>query len=154
MKKFIILLIIPLFAFLQANSQTQTAVAPAPAAAAAPAKAAANPNAPVAKWDATVKELGEIPQNIPKTAEFTLTNDGKEPLIISKATASCGCTNMKYSSEPILPGKSSIVSAVYNAAAPGAFIKTVTVITNADPNPVVLTFKGTVIVPPAKEAAK
>jgi hypothetical protein len=151
MKKFIVLLIIPLFVMLQANAQTQAAT---PATTVAPAKAAANPNAAIAKWDAVVKDLGEIPQNIPKTAEFTLTNDGKEPLIISKATASCGCTNMKYSSEPILPGKSSIVSAVYNAAVPGVFTKTVTVITNADPNPVVLTFKGTVIVPPAKEAAK
>jgi hypothetical protein len=148
MKKFIILLIFPLFAMLQANAQTQTATP------ATPVKTEANPNAPIAKWDATVKDLGEIPQSVPKTAEFTLTNDGKEPLIISSAKASCGCTNMKYSAEPILPGKSSIVSAVYNAAVPGVFAKTVTVITNADPKPVVLTFKGTVVVPPAKDAAK
>jgi hypothetical protein len=138
MKKFIILLIIPLFALLQANAQTQ------PVTAAVPAKTVSNPSAPIAKWDKMVNDLGEIPQNITKTAEFTLTNDGKEPLIIKSAKASCGCTNMKYSSEPILPGKTSLVSATYNAAAPGAFIKTVTVITNADPNPVVLQFKGTV----------
>jgi hypothetical protein len=43
-----------------------------------------------------------------------------------------------------LPGKSTIVTATYNAAAPGAFTKNVTVITNADPNPVVLQIKGTV----------
>ena len=144
MKKFIILLIIPLFALLQANAQTQPSVAPTSANSAAPAKAEVNPNAPVAKWDATVKELGEIPRNIPKTAEFTLTNEGKDPLIINSAKASCGCTNMKYSSEPILSGKSTIVSATYNAAVPGAFTKSVTVITNADPNPVVLQFKGSV----------
>ena len=142
MKKFLILLIIPLFAILQANSQTQPAKQ---ATTVAPAQAVVNPNAPIPKWDLMVKDLGEIPQNIPKTAEFTLTNDGKEPLIIKTAKASCGCTNMKFSSEPILPGKSSIVSATYNAAAPGAFTKTVTVITNADPNPVVLQFKGTVV---------
>ena len=138
MKKFLILLIIPLFAILQANSQTQTATATASA------KAAVNPNAPIAKWDKMLIDMGEIPKDIPKTAEFTLTNDGKQPLIISSAKASCGCTNMKYSSEPILPGKTSLVSATYNAAAPGAFTKQVTVITNADPNPVVLQFKGTV----------
>jgi hypothetical protein len=138
MKKFIILLIIPMFAVLQANAQTQTATATAPA------KTEANPNAPIAKWDAIVKDLGEIPKGIPKAAEFTLTNDGKEPLLIKSASAQCGCTIAKYSQEPLLPGKSTIVTATYNAAAPGAFTKNVTVITNADPNPVVLQIKGTV----------
>lgn len=142
MKKFLILLIFPLFGMLQANAQTQAVT---PATTTTPAKTVVNPNAPVAKWDVMVLDMGEIPQNIPKTAEFTLTNDGKEPLVIKTAKASCGCTNMKFSSEPILPGKSSIVSATYNAAALNAFTKTVTVITNADPNPVVLQFKGTVI---------
>lgn len=146
MKKFIILLIISLFGLFQLNAQNP-AVAPSapPAIQAGTAQAAVNPNAPIAKWDLMIKDLGEIPQNIPKTAEFTLTNDGKEPLIIKTAKASCGCTNMKFSSEPILPGKSSIVSATYNAVAPGAFTKTVTVVTNADPNPVVLQFKGIVV---------
>ena len=141
MKKFFILLIIPLFGFIQANAQVQAAT---PAPTVAPAKAAVNPNAPVAKWDKMVIDLGEIPQNIPKSADFTLTNDGKEPLIISSAKASCGCTTPKYSTDPILPGKSSVVTATYNAAAPGTFNKTVTVITNADANPIVLIIKGTV----------
>ncbi len=138
MKKFTSLLIILLFALLHANAQTQ------PPPAVVPNKAEVNPNAPVAKWDAMVKDLGEIPKGIPKSADFTLTNDGKEPLIIKSAQASCGCTVAKYSQEPILSGKSTVLTATYNAAAPGAFSKTVTVITNADPNPVVLQIKGTV----------
>jgi hypothetical protein len=144
MKKFIVLLIIPLFAILQANSQTQSGTT------AAPAKTVVNPNAPIAKWDAMVKDLGEIPQNVPKKAEFTLTNDGKEPLIIKSAQAQCGCTIAKYSTEPILPGKTSVVGATYNAVAMGVFTKNITVMTNADPNPVTLQIKGTVIAPPAK----
>ncbi|MBK7174657.1 MAG: DUF1573 domain-containing protein [Bacteroidales bacterium] len=111
-----------------------------------------NPNAPKAKWDKTINDFGEIAQGIPKTAEFKLTNDGKEPLLIQTAKASCGCTNLQYSQEPILPGKSSIISATYNAAAPGPFTKTITVTTNADPNPVVLQIKGTVA--PKKEEPK
>jgi len=140
MKKFLILLVIPFLGLLQLNAQSQ------PVASASPATHAvsANPNAPIAKWDKTVNDFGEITQNIPKTAEFTLTNNGKEPLVITSAKASCGCTNLDYPKKPILPGKSSVISATYNAAAPGAFIKTVTVITNADPNPVILQIKGTV----------
>ena len=142
MKKFLILLVIPLLGFLQVNAQNQAAAPNSPAAPAA--SAPANPNAPVAKWDKLINDFGEIAQNIPKTADFTLTNDGKEPLIISSAKASCGCTNLEYPKKPILPGKSDVISATYNAAAPGAFIKTITVITNADPNPVILQIKGTV----------
>jgi hypothetical protein len=104
-----------------------------------------NRNAPKALWDKTINDFGEIEQGIPKTAEFTLTNDGKEPLLIQSAKASCGCTNLKYSQEPILKKKSTIISATYNAAAVGPFTKTITVTTNADPNPVVLQIKGTVL---------
>jgi hypothetical protein len=108
-------------------------------------ESAQNPNAPKAKWDKTVNDFGEIEQSIPKEAQFKLTNEGKEPLIIQTAKAGCGCTNLKYSQEPILPGKSTIISATYNAAAPGMFNKNITVTTNADPAPVVLYIKGTVI---------
>ena len=133
MKKLILLLALPLFIAFHANAQATAVAAPA------------NPNAPVAKWDKIVNDFGDIAFNVPKTAEFKLTNTGKEPLIISSAKASCGCTNLKFSQEPILPGKSSSVSATYNAAAQGVFTKTVTVITNADPNPVVLQIKGNVL---------
>jgi hypothetical protein len=138
MKKLFLLLVLPLFAALMTNAQTATTAAPA------------NPNAPVAKWDKMVNDFGDIAFNVPKTAEFKLTNAGKEPLIISSAKASCGCTNLKFSQEPILPGKSASVSATYNAAAQGVFTKTVTVITNADPNPVVLQIKGNVLPNPAQ----
>jgi hypothetical protein len=133
MKKLILLMILPLMVALYANAQSTPAPAPA------------NPNAAVAKWDKMVNDFGDIAFNVPKTAEFKLTNAGKEPLIISSARASCGCTNLKYASEPILPGKSTVISATYNAAAQGVFTKTVTVITNADPNPVVLQIKGNVL---------
>jgi len=61
-----------------------------------------NPNAPKAKWDKTTSDFGEIEQGIPKEAEFKLTNEGKEPLLIQTAKAGCGCTNLKYSQEPVL----------------------------------------------------
>jgi hypothetical protein len=103
------------------------------------------PNAAKAKFDKTVNDFGEIEKGIPKEAQFKLTNEGKEPLIISQAKAGCGCTNLKYSQEPILPGKSTIIAATYNAAAMGQFSKSITVTTNADPNPVMLIIKGTVV---------
>lgn len=140
MKRLILFLALPLLATLSLKAQT-----PAPAAATSTATAKANPNAPVAKFDMMVNDLGDIEFNVPKTAEFKLTNTGKEPLIINSARASCGCTNVKYSPEPILPGKSAIVSATYNAASQGTFIKTLTVVTNAGADPIVLQIKGNVL---------
>jgi hypothetical protein len=136
MKNFLLIAVIFVIGFSQANAQT--------ASATAQTSAVVNPNAPKAKWDKTVSDFGEIEQGIPKEAEFKLTNEGKEPLLIQTAKAGCGCTNLKYSQEPILPGKSTIVAATYNAAAMGAFTKSITVTTNADPNPIMLLIKGTV----------
>ena len=144
MKKLFFIAVISMFGLCQAYSQAATPPAPA-AVVAAPATTVVNPNAPKANWDKTVNDFGEIEQGIPKEAQFTLTNEGKEPLLIQTAKAGCGCTNLKYSQEPILPGKSTVVAATYNAAAMGQFTKSVTVTTNADANPVVLMIKGTVI---------
>jgi hypothetical protein len=138
MKKLFILLLISTMALVQIKAQTV-------AKPAEPEKTVVNPNAPKANFDKLVSDFGEIPQGTPKAAEFKLTNDGKEPLLIQSARASCGCTNLQYSQEPILPGKTSIIAATYNAAAVGQFTKTITVTTNADPNPVVLQIKGTVL---------
>lgn len=102
-------------------------------------------NGPVARFDKTTYDFGDLNQNSPGTASFTLTNDGNEPLIISSATASCGCTNLTYEKEPVLPGRSVSISATYNAAAVGPFMKTVTVKTNASDQAVILQIKGKVI---------
>lgn len=137
MKNLLFIALIFVLGITQVSAQSAAPVTPS-------TTTAVNPNAPVAKWDRTTADFGEIEQGIPKEAEFKLTNTGKEPLIIQTARAGCGCTNLKYSQEPVLPGKSTIIAATYNAAAPGAFMKNITVTTNADPNPVVLYIKGTV----------
>jgi hypothetical protein len=102
-------------------------------------------NGPVAGWDKTMQEMGDIPQGVPRVAEFKLTNEGKEPLLIASAKASCGCTNLNYSKEPLLPGKSATLAVTYNAAAKGPFMKTVTVTTNAGAQATVLQIKGNVL---------
>jgi hypothetical protein len=139
MKNLLLIAIITVLGLYQVTAQNAS-----PAGATA-STIVVNPNAPKAKWDKTISDFGEIEQNIPKEAEFKLTNDGKEPLLIQMAKAGCGCTNLKYSQEPVLPGKTTIIAATYNAAAMGPFTKSITVTTNADPNPVVLMIKGTVV---------
>ncbi|MFC4817165.1 MULTISPECIES: DUF1573 domain-containing protein [unclassified Flavobacterium] len=97
------------------------------------------------KWKSEVIDLGQIPQGKPVTIEFEFTNTGKTPVVITNVKASCGCTATDYTKEPVASGKKATIKATYNAAAKGVFTKTVTVTTNAEEAPKVLSFKGTVI---------
>lgn len=96
-------------------------------------------------WKTDSVTVGDIPQGKPKTIEFTFKNTGKADVIITAVKPACGCTAADYTKTPIKPGETGVVKAIYNAAAKGAFTKTVTVTTNAEETPKVLTFKGTVI---------
>ncbi len=93
----------------------------------------------------TTFDYGNIPQSVPAKHEFKFTNTGNQPLLITSANASCGCTAPTYTEEPIMPGKTGVITVIYNAANLGNFTKTVTVNTNASTEPVVLTIRGNVV---------
>ena len=95
-------------------------------------------------WKSETIDVGEIPQSKPKAIVFEFKNTGKTDVIITNVQGSCGCTATDYTKESIKAGKSGIVTATYNAANVGPFTKTVTVTTNSEATPKVLTLKGTV----------
>lgn len=99
----------------------------------------------VFSWSSTAHDFGNIPVGTPVTHEFSFTNTGEIPLIITSVQASCGCTVTAYSKEPIAPGGVGYVSATYNAAKVGQFTKTVSVNANTDESIVQLTIKGEVV---------
>ena len=129
-----------------ANAQTKpapaTATKPSPASVAKPENTAPTVDATTMKWSEETWDFGTIPQGIPTTHEFKFTNNGTTPIVISKVDKSCGCTTPKWTTEPVLPGKTGFVSATFNAAAAGGFNKTVTVHSNTGTK--VLYIKGTV----------
>lgn len=81
----------------------------------------------VAKLDVETYDLGQVQQGVPATATFTVTNIGKEPLMIDNAMPTCGCTISDYTKSEIAPGKTGYIKATYNAANLGKFDKTLTV---------------------------
>jgi len=97
------------------------------------------------KWEKTTHNFGKIQQGKPVSIEFTFTNQGSSPLIISNVKGSCGCTVTKYSKEPIAPGKTGNVKATFNAAAMGAFNKSVRVTANVEGGTETLFIKGEVV---------
>lgn len=98
---------------------------------------------PVA-WQTDTIDVGKIPQGTPKTVEFSFKNTGDKEVVITNVKTSCGCTASDYTKEAIKPGKTGFVKAIYNAATKGSFTKTVTVTTNIEETPKILTLKGEV----------
>lgn len=106
-----------------------------------------NKNQAEIEFDTEVHDFGIIPQGVPATYTFTFKNTGKDPLIITNATATCGCTTPEWTREPIKKGEKGYIKATYNAANPGVFTKQVTVLSNGKRGTVMLTLKGDVKTP-------
>lgn len=84
--------------------------------------------------DKDVHDYGTIKQGANGTCEFTITNSGSEPLIISRAKGSCGCTVPDWPKEPIMPGTSAVMSVKYDTKRVGPINKSVTITSNATGN--------------------
>jgi len=94
----------------------------------------------------TTHDYGTIAQGSDGNYEFTFTNSGKTPLILSNVRSSCGCTIPVWTKDPIQPKGKGSIKVQYNTANVGTFQKSITVISNAKNSPVILTIKGNVIV--------
>ncbi len=102
-------------------------------------------NGPRISIDTESIDYGTIAQGAEPNRQFTVTNTGDAPLIMSGCQGSCGCTVPKCDTAPIAPGASSTVNIHYDTNRVGAFTKTVTVNSNATNSPSkVVTIHGTV----------
>jgi hypothetical protein len=106
------------------------------------------------KWENDMHDFGTLSQGKPATYEFTFTNTTKETILITNVRPSCGCTAANYTKTPIKPGEKGMVAATYNAAAAGAFTKSITVTTSDSELPKSLTIKGKVDASTAVEEIK
>jgi len=92
-----------------------------------------------------VFDFGKIKQGVPVNHEFQFTNISDKPVVIESATASCGCTTPSWPQAPVAKGKTDKVKAGFNAAAPGAFTKQITIKVAGAEQPMVITIKGEVV---------
>ena len=94
-------------------------------------------------FDKDVHDFGTVEYAGNGTYEFKFKNTGKEPLIISDAKGSCGCTVPTYPKNvPIKPGETQVIKVTYDTKRAGNFNKTVTVTSNAKTPSKLLTIKG------------
>lgn len=91
-------------------------------------------DAPKVKVEKAIYEFGEITQGQKVSYEFKFKNIGKTPLIITNASATCGCTIPEYPTAPIKPGEEGSIKVVFDSAGKmGLQDKVVTVTSNANP---------------------
>jgi hypothetical protein len=124
---------------------TTPIAAPIAPAVAAPAVVQTPQTPSQLKWEKETHEFGTIEQGKPVSYEFSFTNTTNKDITLTNVKASCGCTATNYTKTAVKPGDKGTVTATYNAAAGGAFHKTVTVMTSEENSaPRIITIKGTV----------
>lgn len=99
---------------------------------------------PEMTFEAMEIDYGTIARDSDPFRIFTFTNTGTEPLLITDARGSCGCTVPSYNQAPVAPGETGEVKVRYDTHRLGNFRKRVTLTTNAGDQPIVLTIFGKV----------
>lgn len=93
-------------------------------------------------------DFGKIMQGEKVSYSFIFKNTGKSDLIISNASASCGCTVPNYPKTPVKPGEESKIDVVFDSNGKSGLVqKTVTLVTNCSPSTKTLSISTTIIVP-------
>ena len=88
----------------------------------------------------------EVLHQIKQEFSYIFKNTGYVPLIISSASASCGCTVPTFPEEPIAPGAEATIAVVFNSENKmGLQTKTITIVANTVPNTKVLYLRGEVL---------
>jgi hypothetical protein len=112
---------------------------------------AAEPAGPTTtiEYAETTYDFGEATEGDKVRHLYTFKNTGTEPLVISNAKGSCGCTVPDWPREPIAPGESSEIVVEFDTKGKGSVegkpqTKRVTVTANTDPVNTFLTITGTV----------
>lgn len=91
-------------------------------------------------------DFGEVIEGEKINIEFKLKNTGSGDLIISKVSASCGCTELQYSKDIIKEGDIDLLNVTFDSKGRlGKQTKKITIVSNSTPNVKILTIKGMVL---------
>lgn len=104
--------------------------------------AAAEPKAVTTiQWIDSVLDKGTITEGEKIEIVYRFKNTGQHPLIIKDVRPSCGCTVAEKPLEPIAPGGEGSIKAVFDSQnKPGPAHKSITVISNTQPEQYALSF--------------
>ncbi|MCI5054854.1 MAG: DUF1573 domain-containing protein [Flavobacteriales bacterium] len=106
------------------------------------------------EFEKEVHDFGKMKQHGDASTEFLFKNTGNEPLIISNAKGSCGCTVPQWPKEPIAPGETGSIKVRYDSKRIGPINKSVTITSNAGNAPTkVIRIKGNIEAAPKEQTS-
>lgn len=89
--------------------------------------------------------FGQIEWKHPVSVQYTITNTGDQPLVLTEVEPDCACSVAQWTKTPIAPGAKGFVDVTFDAEALGHFHKSVAIYSNAEPHLVYLKFSGEVV---------
>ena len=95
--------------------------------------------------DGVINDLNDfrfISKGNTKSAVFTITNTGDQPLVIHRVSTSCGCTKISWEKQPVSVGKTTTLNIEITPEETGFFSKTIDVYCNTNKSPVKLLLSG------------
>ena len=93
-----------------------------------------------------VYDAGNVVKGEVINAKFKVKNTGKYPLVFGEVRPSCSCTVPHKPEKPIMPGKTGVIIAqvMTDKLNTKNVSKSVTIMTNTEPNTTVLRIKGVI----------
>ena len=93
----------------------------------------------VIDFDKLEHNFGSIKEGEKVGCIFSFTNTGDADLILTAASASCGCTVPRYEKKPVAPGGKGAIEVIFDSSGrTGLQAKTVVVQSNAENNLIIL----------------
>ena len=85
------------------------------------------------EFEVTYHDFGKFPKNEIREYNFVFYNVGAMSLVIQDVIPTCGCIKERHPKEPIMPGCSGTITAIYNepSISPSHFHKAIGVHSNA-----------------------
>ncbi|MCC6817020.1 MAG: DUF1573 domain-containing protein [Saprospiraceae bacterium] len=138
----------------QSTTEGATTAAAGDVAAAQGTTGEATPPAPTGptttvEFEEMVHDFGEVMEGSMVKHQYKFKNTGNEPLVISDAKGSCGCTVPDWPREPVPPGGTGVINVQFDSKGKGSDdgqkqSKRVTVTANTNPAQTYLTISGVV----------
>ncbi|MDI6833596.1 MAG: DUF1573 domain-containing protein [Bacteroidales bacterium] len=99
----------------------------------------------IIKFETTEHDFGDIMEGEKVSYSFKFNNVGKNDLVITSVSTTCGCTVTDFPKDPVKPGESGTIEVTFNSSGrSGKQVKVITVATNANPSMSQLTIKANV----------
>lgn len=105
-----------------------------------------NVKVPIFAFTKELYEFGYVTEGDKVHYSFAFMNTGKADLVITNASASCGCTVPEYSKEPVPPGKGGVINVIFDSTGKEGYQrKEIFIRANTIPNTKKLIITGTVL---------